>query len=118
MSDFREMKAVMRQSVHDALAVAAFYREDSTADPVPITVRWHERGQLVGDLHGQGFAQITDMYNVLVFNRPEIEAAGLVLRRNALVTLVGEGLTFQLDTARPADGPVEVVWNVLIPTTG
>lgn len=117
MSDYRETKAAMRQSVHDALAVAATYLDSTMAEAAEITVRWHERGQIVGDLSNQGFAQIVDNYNVLIFDRAALETAGVVLRRGGIVTLEEEGLAFQLDTARPIDGPVEVMWNVLIPTS-
>ncbi len=117
MSDYRETKMQMRQSVHDALAVAATYLDVTMTEAADITVRWHERGQIVGDLGGQGFAQITDNYNVLIFDRVALAEAGVVLRRGGVVTLTEEGLAFQLDTARQIDGPVEVLWNVLIPTS-
>jgi len=117
VSDFREAKAAMRQSVHDALAVTATYLDSTMAEAADITARWHERGQVVGDLGNQGFAQIIENYNVLIFDRAALETAGVVLRRGGIVTFEEEGLAFQLDTARPIDGPVEVAWNVLIPTS-
>lgn len=117
MSDFREAKAAMRQSVHDALAVAATYLDDTMTEAAEITARWHERGAVVGELGSQGYAGIIENYNVLVFDRVALSDAGVVLRRGGIVTLTEEGLAFQLDTARPIDGPVEVSWNVLLPTS-
>jgi hypothetical protein len=117
VSGYREAKAAMRQSVHDAMAVAATYLDATMTEAAEITVRWHERGQVIGDLGSQGYAQIIENYNVLVFDRVALSDAGVVLRRGGIVTLTEEGLAFQLDTARQIDGPVEVLWNVLIPTS-
>lgn len=112
MSVFSEAKRAARRAVHDALAGAAFYTDDTLAAPVALAVRWHNR-QIV-DGGGDGFAAVVEGLNRLIFDADELAAKGVTLRRNGLVTLVDYAdMVVGLDILRPSDGPIGVVWDVV-----
>lgn len=102
----------MRQVVHKTLSVSALY-SDSLVTNIPITVRWHSKISVHGDLENQGYAQILEGVDRLIFYDAELVAASLALKRGGLIVIPKyQNATFALDALNPTDGPVNVIWSV------
>lgn len=107
---FAGIKAQARQDVHDTFAVACEYRETESSVAIPLTARLHTR-IVVGGESG-GYASIIEGVTRAVFDRTELAAKTVVLKRNALVTFTDYGLTFVLDIRDPKSGPVTEKWSL------
>lgn len=102
----------MRKVVHEALSVSALY-SDSVVTNIPITVRWHSKISVHGDLENQGYAQILEGVDRLLFYDAELAAATLELQRGGQIVIAAyQNATFELDVRQPTDGPVNVIWSV------
>lgn len=111
--DFAAAKLRTRQIVHKTLAVSALYSDDAGITNTPITVRWHNKLSVHGDLEREGYAQIIEGIDRLIFNSDELAAIPLTLARGGVVTIPQyQGAQFQLDTSAPTDGPLDLIWNV------
>lgn len=106
-----ELKARSRQSLHEVLAVAAVYT-DFYYNAVPITVRWHNKIARAGAIEGGFDVEILSGVDRLVFNRPELTSAELVLDSGGEVSIPEYGIKFVLDAREPYDGPVNEYWGV------
>lgn len=126
-----DIKDKARRAIHGRLAVAAQLTDDDHPDGLifaddytgpGLTVRYHNKIDRSGDLDGN-YAEIIEGIDKLVFldaNVAEVSAAlvanaqpPLTLTRGAEITIPQyKGLTFQLDTQEPPDGPSETVWIV------
>lgn len=114
---FAEEKLALRTAVHETFAVAATYRDAQTPAPVALTVRWHSKDAMpYGDVESDGYAQLLSRIDRLVFNRTEVTAAGVRLRRGGRVVFSDYGdAVFELDLEDPRDGPVTTAWSVTRP---
>ncbi len=112
VGNFAELKTLCRQTVHDYLAVSALYKDDSLAEPVAITARFHTKLVLSGDLAGTGYAQVIEGAKFVILNRPEVTSVGITPQRGATLTFVDYGITVCLDVLDEADGPIEMKWAV------
>lgn len=112
MSRFAEHKAKARQVIHDHLAVAAIYRENNAADPVNLTVRWHNKIALSGDLDNGGYTEMIEGVNRVVFNIPELLAAGVKIRQGARLTMVDTSEVLIVGVQEKTHGPIEEIWQV------
>lgn len=88
--------------------------------PVPITVRWHSKAEIVGNINGGDYAEILSTIQRLLFNSEELATANggsqLSLKRGGIVTLTGfNNYQLQLDSMDPPDGPIKVSWVVARP---
>lgn len=113
--DFAALKSQVRQTVHDTLAVPALYHSVDLDVPVELTVRWHTKIDRFGDLDGMGYAEVIDGINRVIFNRPELQEHGLVLRGGGEVELTSsgfEGVRLVLVSMEPDSGPVDESWVV------
>jgi hypothetical protein len=111
--DWAATKASLRQTVHDVLQVSATVVVAPGQDAQGISVRWHDKINRFGNLDNAGWAQTVEGIDRLIFNRPELEAKGITLSSNSVVTLDAAGDKFQLDVKEPPNGPVEEVWVVM-----
>ena len=110
--EFAALKRQMRRDVHDAFAVEASYRAPQASAAVVLFVRYHNK-KIVGDQANDGYAVTLDTIDSLVFDRDELEAKGVRLQASDLVLLKDyDNALYRLDTMRPADGPVNVEWQV------
>jgi hypothetical protein len=108
---FADIKTGARQDVHDTFAVACEYRETLSSEPVlGLTARLHTR-IVVGGENG-AYASIIEGVTRAVFDRAQLAAKTLVLRRNGIVTFTDYGLTFVLDIRDPKSGPVTEKWSL------
>lgn len=108
--DFGAIKAQARQTVHDVLSVPALYSFNG-GEQVPLTVTHRDRNSQVGD-NGE-YAGVLTGVDRIKFNRPQLAAASLTLKRNGLVEIPSEGFTYALDQEEPALGSINVYWSVV-----
>lgn len=107
--DFAKVKAQARRVVHETLGVSAFYKDSSLSAPVEIKARWHNKIVRQGDLENQGYAEVYESADRIVFS--VADARALNVKRGGVVSFV-DGPSFTLATMSPSTGPVEEVWEV------
>jgi hypothetical protein len=110
--DWADHKALARRTVHDTFAVEAFYEDDTTAQPVGLKVRYHNRLDRSGIGGSDGFAAVLEGIDRLVFDREELARKGVTLQAGAKVSFPKYGVAFNLETMDPKEGPVTVIWTV------
>lgn len=109
--DFADAKNLLRRTVHVTLGVAAVYKDDSLADPVPIKVRLHGGDKVIGDLDNGDYAQVIEAIEQIVFN--EADALAIPVKRGGTVTIPQyQNVKLTLQQREPIDGPYEQVWQV------
>ena len=108
-----DQKAKMRRAVHSAFSLSAEHNDGTTT--TPITVRWHSRLTLTGQLGNEGYSETLDNITRLIFNGEELARIGLVMGRNDVIKITEPGYnspTFVLENLEPSDGPIEIAWKV------
>lgn len=112
-------KISARQLVHDTLAVPAVYRsKDGTVTNDKVTVRWHNKMSRNGAADDGFDASVIEGINRLVFNVPNLAAAGLDaadLARGDTITIAAQSLAgqvFTLEAQERSDGPLSIYWSV------
>ena len=122
--DFANAKKIARRAVHSVFGVRAFYYTDDSANAIETRARWHNKHIVnVGDLAGDGYSQIIEGIDRIVFLREDYEDGSFVLdSKGQPLTLERGGLVefpdslpnaqFVLDHKEPDDGPIEETWNV------
>lgn len=109
--NFAEIKMRSRRAVHKTLAVPCLYRGPGGLAEVAITARLHDRIVQGGDASG-GYATIIEGVTRAVFDREELTAKGVTLRKRGRVTFPDYGVTLELDVRDAYDGPVTEKWSV------
>lgn len=108
--------AAARRIVHKTMRVNATYQDSLMAGPEAITVRWHNRLNLQGNLVEAGYADVIEGVNRVVFNREELAEKSVVLHSGGVITLtdaVNNGVVLVLDVKEPDTGPINFVWGVV-----
>lgn len=118
MADFAALKKQLRRDVHAHLGVQAFYQDDSMDAPLEIRVRWHNKQQLTGDLEGEGWAQMIEGIDRLIFMAADARAMGI--KRTGQIHIPDldnedQEARFELDAKEKTTGPIEEVWKVTRP---
>lgn len=119
--DFAKIKAKVRKVVHNTLSVSAQYSDDFITDPVCINARWHSKLELQGDLNYQGYAEVLEGIDRIIFYI--VDARELNIKRGGLVTFTAYAQklddgnyssppSFLLDSKEPVAGPHEEIWRV------
>jgi hypothetical protein len=116
MASWLQQRAEARRVIHAAFGVAATYEDDTLAAPVVISVRWHSKRELVGNINGGDYAEILSTIQNLLFNSEEMATKGITLKQGGLVKLTEfNDYQFMLDVQEPPDGPIKIVWSVVRP---
>lgn len=113
--DFAAAKARVRQIVHNTLAVSATYIDDSLSEAQPLSVRWHDKINRLGNLDNMGWAEQIEGIDRIIFNLPEVTSKNLVLQKGGVITLTAPlygNASFTLEAQEPIIGPIEVIWLV------
>lgn len=126
--DISKVKTQVRRIVHQTFGVPAFYKDSSLSAPVPVTARWHSKIDRFGDLDQQGYAELIQGIDRVIFSahdarRINVQRGGIIMFPSlgaglgvALgAPLDGEGIAppgFILQDREPPNGPYEEVWNV------
>lgn len=116
--DAAAAKTRVRRQLHTTFGLAAQYRSQGSGDPVDLRVRWHSRVTPRGD-HGdlleQGYPDVIESVDQVIFDRAELETAGVTPARNDTVTITATefGTTvLRLENHLPSLGPIEEIWRV------
>lgn len=115
MRNFAAIKAKARRDIHARMSVAAQHVSHSTGVITDISVRWHNRLALLGDLQDSGYASVIEGINRIVLLRDELTALGLVPKRGDTIVMTAEGFdnaTLTLEVKEKVAGPVEEIWQV------
>lgn len=120
MNGWLAARAQARRDIHAAFAYAATYEDDVVVVPKPITVRWHDKVERVGNISGGDYSEILSTIQHLLFNSEELATANagapLILKRGGIVKLTEfSNYTLELDVLEPPDGPIKVTWTVVRP---
>jgi len=113
--DFAAAKALARRTVHDTFGLDAEYQDDSTAAPVPLRVRWHNKMTAVGDPNGEGFPVTIEGIDKVIFDLDELAEKNLQIVRGGELKITAKGFGGQIlaiDTRDPRCGPTEEIWHV------
>jgi hypothetical protein len=113
--DLAAAKARARKIVHKAFGLAAEYAHPSLAAPVPLRVRWHYKDNKNGDLDNDGYSQIYDLIERVIFDRAELNQLGVTPEMGARITIKApnfNNVVLALDQRMPSEGPLEEVWTV------
>lgn len=108
--DWQTVKARTRRVVHNTFGGDAKYM-DFMQPEIALTVRWHNKIQVGGDLEGAGYAETIEGIERIIFDREELLAKGVTLRNNGTV-IMADGTVLTLGTQEPIVGPIEVIWQV------
>jgi hypothetical protein len=95
-----------RLAVHSEFGRAADYLAPGETVPVACTVRFHTRVVRQGDLDREGYAEVYEDVNRIVFLRSEVTPV-----RRAVVTL--DAKEYTIDTVEPSDDGLLAVCNVV-----
>lgn len=105
-----------RRVVHDGMKVEATYEHASNPGVVtPLTVRWHNKLLVQGNLVEAGYVDAIEGVNSVVFDREELSQKNIVLQVGGRVrpTHPGyNGAVLTLETQQPDTGPINRVWGV------
>lgn len=80
------------------------------SEPAPIKARLRSRMDDIGDLSDQGYAtyvQSIDRIVLIPSDYPDI-----TFKAGGVVTFIGSGLSYQLDTLEMRNGPLTNLWRV------
>lgn len=114
-SRFAMIKAKARRDVHASLSVSARYESYSLDHSDDISVRWHNKMAILGDIDNNGYANIIEGIERIIFMRSEIEAKNIKLEEGDTITITDYGfdnVRLVLKSQEPIVGPVEVIWQV------
>lgn len=115
MRNFAAIKAKARRDIHDRLSVAAQHADYLSGVLTDISVRWHNKQVLLGDLQDSGYASVIEGIEKIIFLRSELATLGVNLKTGDRVIITAEGFEnaeLTLVAQSPIVGPVEVIWQV------
>lgn len=118
------IKASTRRAVHDTFKVRALYHDPRMSEPMPVSVRWHNKIGVIGQETNQGYAEVIEGIDRVIFNREELEKSAIITPdRNPIMPMKGGTIqlvdplfnnsVLRLDSREPIVGPVDEVWNVV-----
>lgn len=114
-----EIMAAARRVVRSTFAENAVYTHPNRGmTEAPISVSWHNRLAIQGNLDNTGYTDLIEGVNRAIFNREELAQKNLVLYKGGQVKLtdsLNEGVVLILDSMEPHVGPVNEIWNVVVP---
>jgi hypothetical protein len=126
--NFAKAKASLRRKVHEIFGVTAFYQDSSMSEPVEIRARWHNKETNLGDLDNEGYAEIVEGIERIVFEAAEARTHNIKRGGQVWFPEYGSGMgvglgsplggedngppKFTLHLMRKNSGPVEEVWEV------
>ncbi len=114
MATLAEIKARARKAVHAAFSVSAGHRSYGSDIHTTIQVRWHNKLVLQGNGTSDGYADVIEGIDRMVFDIDELADKGIALERGDTITMGPEyhGAVLVLEEMEPMTGPVEQKWWV------
>jgi hypothetical protein len=95
--------------------VSAVYTDDSEPAGVELKVRFHTKINRFGDMLDQGWSEMVEGVNRLIFDKDELYEKGVIPANGGVVTLSysgGDVISLVLHVAEPDSGPIEAIWQV------
>lgn len=111
--DWAGYKAQARKTVHQTFRVEVDYSDVTLAAPKRLHARYHNRLDRGGIGAPDGYAAVLEGINRIVFERAELQAAGIELRDKGRVDFLAYGISFRLDILDPKDGVDFETWTVV-----
>lgn len=117
--DRSALVARTRQIVHEVMSVPANY--EHPAQPgvsTALTVRWHDRRLLQGNMIEAGWPDVQSGIDRVIFNKTELGEKGVVLATGGRLTLTdacGDSIVLTLDNQEADAGSVGRVWLAVKP---
>ena len=110
-----ETKRIARQAVHGLASIAVLYNDATLIAPVTVTARYHNKlsRPMDGGFEGDGYAQIIESIDRLIFSETNLTEADVELRQGGTVTFEDYNIVFVLDVLEPPNGPENVYWTVV-----
>lgn len=114
-----DQKLKTRRALHQRAAVSVVYTPVAgPARSSAITARYHTRQAPAATIDSQGAGIITDATRI-IFNEEQLAApldggAAITLDRGDQIEFPDYGITVELDTLAPRDGPIEEIWNATL----
>lgn len=103
-----DIKAQARQTVHETFSVDAWYTPRGLPEmPDPVAVRLHSGDKKIGDLSREGYAEVIEHLESVVFDKLQVTTSYKGSVRFA------DGRQFILDFKHPDDGSQFVKWDVI-----
>ena len=118
MPSITEIMAQARRVVHRTFGETAVYTDPHSGAEYPISVRWHNRVAIRGNLADEGYSDIIEGVNRAFFNTEELNQNGITLHKAGMVRLthpLNGDVILILDSMEPRVGPVQEIWNVVVP---
>ena len=108
-----EIKANARRALHGALSVPATWTSALTGETKAVTVRWHNKQALRGELSSDGYAQMLETQDRLVFNMEELATLQITLSRGDKILMppIYENAELQIEEMEEITGPIEQIWQ-------
>ncbi len=114
--NFAAIKAKARRDIHRAFGVAATHTDNvSGVLTEGLSVRWHNKMAILGDLQDTGYASVIEGIERVIFDRKELQDKGIVLKAGDVITITAEGFEnarLVIREQEPIVGPFEVKWWV------
>lgn len=108
-----------RRVVHKTMSHAATYEHPKNPGVVTsLSVRWHNRKLVQGNLVETGYADVLEGVNDVIFDIEELAEKSIVLKAGGIVRLTSpafNGAFLSLDSQQPDTGPINRVWSVTKP---
>ena len=108
-----------RRVTHDAMGVTWDYTDPEIISAVKLRVRWSSKSAAIGNLAFQGYTEMDEGIDTVIFDRDELAEKGINLQRGGTLTgQVGgpfEGAVLRLDSQLPDNGPINRTWRVVLP---
>lgn len=110
--NFAQARVLARQTIHEVMAVQAWYQDASMSKPVAIAARWTVmKNALVGDIDHEGYARSLEAVDRIVLAQADSKAVG-VKRTGILRFDAPYSVAFVLVQKSPNDGPYDETWQV------
>ena len=91
------------------------YTAPGSTEAVRLSVRWHNRLLLQGNLAEGGYPDIIEDIDYLKFDTNELAEKSVTLKRTGRIEFVDplwRGAVLSLEAKRPNVGPFDVIWDV------
>ena len=108
--DFAAVKDEAQRVVHDTLAVAATYQDDSLQEPLAVRVRFSSRIARYGDIIDTGYSETIEGIDRIHFLVDD--ANSLYVKAGGTVIIPSQRLTLILNIREPVESPTLQTWRV------
>lgn len=114
MTTWHDTRRNSRLAVHARFAVPATYTPPNGGVPVSCSVRLHTKIARFGDLDREGYAEVVEDVNRVVFLQSEVPEPA----RKGVVRITATGVEYTIDIVVPPDDDTIIACEVKPPKVG